>query len=229
MQKSLEDLRELARLMQSSRTAQPRTRQFLSGSAGLQKYLVFRDLGSRFDDLDAVELRPFSESACRELAEELLYGAGHVPEPSAVARLAELGGPVPYFVHLLTDAVLAEVGSGLLSKEMVERAYRERVLGPWGNASFRAFRLGGQPYPEELRRTATDLLRMIAREADGAAEPELRKRFERESAKAVPFESLLACLQEDFDLVDEDGRWRMRCGPLRDRWALEEAWLTEGA
>jgi hypothetical protein len=229
MQKGSQDVGELARLMQESRKAPSGNRQLLSGSAGLAKYLAFNNLGPRFDDLEAVELSPFSAPECRVLAEELLYGAGIVPDPRVVAKLAELGGPVPYFIHLLTDAVLMDVHVGVLSAESVERAYRERVLGPWANASFKAFSLASQSYPEDLRRVAMDLLRMMARTAEGAPEFELRRRFEQENAKTVCFESLLACLQEDFDLVDEDSCWRMRCRPLRDRWALAEAWLTEGS
>lgn len=229
MQNDEPGMRELARLLKASRQASPGTRQLVSGSAGLAKYILFHDLRTGFDDLEPIELLPFSEVACRELAEELLYGAGVAPTPAAIARLAELGGPVPYFIHLLTDAVLVDHRLGPLSPEQVDVAYRERVLGPWANASFRAFRLGSQPYPHGLRRVATDLLRMIAREADGAPLPALNQRFAREASDEVAFESLLACLQEDFDLVEGHDRMRMRCRPLRDRWALEEGWLTEGA
>ena len=70
---------------------------------------------------------------------------------------------------------------------------------------------------------------MIAREADGAPLSALSQRFDQEGAGDVAFDSLLACLQEDFDLVEEADRMRMRCRPLRDRWALQEGWLTEGA
>ncbi|OPZ02508.1 MAG: hypothetical protein BWZ09_02542 [Alphaproteobacteria bacterium ADurb.BinA305] len=76
---------------------------------------------------------------------------------------------------------------------------------------------------------ATDLLRLIAREADGATLDSLRKRFEQEPEREIALDSLLACLQEDFDLVQDRDRLRMRCRPLRDRWALQEGWLTEGA
>ncbi|GEM_PF-5524892 len=229
MQEDEQGLRQLARMLQASRRASPATRQILSGSAGLAKYILFHGLESSFDDLHPVELPPFSEARCRELAEELLYGAGVSPMPDAVTRLAELGGPVPYFIHLLADAVVLDHRSGPLAQEQVDLAYRERVLGPWANASFRAFSLGHQPYPHGLRRVATDLLRLIAREADGATLDSLRKRFEQEPEREIALDSLLACLQEDFDLVQDRDRLRMRCRPLRDRWALQEGWLTEGA
>jgi hypothetical protein len=142
--------------------------------------------------------------------------------------LAVLGEPIPYFVHALAGAIVDESQNDTVSPEIVDRAYSRRILGDRGSHLFRIYRMGDQSYPRSLLRASEALLREMARSPEGAAESELRKVFEKRTrADASAFEPLIACLQEDFDLVPEDDRWRMRSKVLRDRWALGERWLTE--
>lgn len=225
-----EDARQLAELLAHARRSSPQARQVFAGSAGLTSYLHFHGLGLAFADLAPLDLLPLDSADARVLAEELLYGQNLAPSPAAVGRMLEaLGEPIPYFVHALADAVAHESGGGAISPDLVDRAYTRRLLGDWGSRLFGIYRLGDQPYPSSLLRPAALILNTIARTPQGAAESDLRGLFAKRARKedSDRFEPLLACLQEDFDLVSEDGRWRMRNKVLRERWALRERWLTE--
>ena len=165
------------------------------------------------------------------LVEELLYGEGLTPSPEVVeAILSSVGEPIPYFVHALADAVKDETpGREPILLEAVDRAYAQRLLGDRGNNLFRLYKIKDRAYPEALRRAAAALLSEAARFPAGAEVATLRRAFTSHvpTEEASQFEPLLACLQEDYDLVLTDGRWRMRGKVLRDRWALGEPWLTE--
>ena len=228
VQQRPDEAKEVAQLLAVARHTDPRTPQVLAGSEGLSSYIAFHDLGQHFEDLKMLVLPPLPRKEGLVLAEELLYGAGHPPSAAAVeAVLAEVGEVVPYFVHVLVDAVCAVHAPGEpLERELVERVYADRVLGPWGNFMFRVYRLGSQPYPSNMRPVAARLLQLIARKAEGSPLAELEAATDLDPKD---LEALLPCLAEDYDLVERDGRWRMRSKVLRERWALAEAWLTTEA
>jgi hypothetical protein len=177
-----------------------------------------------------VEVGPLGPAEGRVLAEELLYGEGLTPSAALLdVILEETGVSIPYFLHVLVDAILAEAYEpGPLAPEAARSAYRDRVLGPWATHAFKVFRLGAQSYPPPYGQAAGRLLRLLAYDAGGLSLPELQADYaEVSGAEAGRFDALLACLQEDFDLEEVGGRWRFRSKVLRDRWALSEAWLTE--
>jgi hypothetical protein len=200
----------------------------LAGSAGLSAYVHFHDLATHFQDLRGLDLPPLEAGTAGDLAEELLYGAGLLPFPEAPARvLAHVGEPVPYFLHAVINAVVEEAAGGdEVSPELVDRAYFERVLGTPGNELFKVYNLRARPYPADVLPGASRLLEALARNPQGVAAAELRRGFASSGSPDSSFDSLLSCLQEDFDLVEREGRWVMRCKVLRDRWMLGEPWLT---
>jgi hypothetical protein len=226
-----EEARQLIDLLARSRRSDQPTRQIFAGSAGLSSYIRFHKLGSAFEDLVAVDLPPLDTTGAAMLAEELLYTEGLTPCPEVVDKILEMvGDPIPYFVHALAGALAEEAPSREpISPEMVNLAYSRRILGDRGQTIFRIYRLSDQPYPAPLRRAAAGMLREIVRSPLGAEKTALRQIFTEstEPGEVEQFESLLSCLQEDYDLVPSDGRWRMRGKVMRDRWSLAEAWLTE--
>lgn len=221
---------QLMDLLARARRSSSPLRQVFAGSAGLSSYLHFHGLGPAIDDLKPLDLLPLARTDAAVLAEELLYGENLAPSPAAVDRMLHvLGEPIPYFVHALAGAIVDESQDDTVSPETVDRAYSRRILGDRGSHLFRIYRIGDQSYPRPLLRASEILLREMARSPEGAAASDLLTIVEKRTPgeAAGSFEPLLACLQEDFDLVFEEGRWRMRCKVLRDRWALRERWLTE--
>ncbi len=225
-----QEARQLLELLAHSRRGPAPTRQVFAGSAGLSNYIRFFDLAPSLEGLTPLDVLPLSQADGAILAEELLYGAELTPSPQAVSRMLEVvGEPIPYFLHALAGAVVEEnPHRSLVTPDMVDRAYSQRILGDRGNNFFRIYRIGDQPYPVPLRRAAARLLTEIARAPEGSAEETLKKTFLRVArGEQERFEPLLACLQEDFDLILQGGRWRIRSKVLRERWALGETWLTE--
>jgi len=222
-----DEARSVAGMLQHCRTSGLVT-QVLCGSTGLSRWVLFHDLGEQFDDLETLELPPLGEDEGVVLAEELLYGAELAFAPETVEAMArELGEMVPYFVHLLADALRADLGpGGVAGPDQVRATYTQRLLGPWANFSFRLYRLGAQPYPVDLLPAARRILRRVTATAEGVSQSDLLDELSSAGVDSVRLRSLLACLQEDYDLVERDGSWVMRCKPLRDRWALAESWLT---
>ena len=77
---------------------------------------------------------------------------------------------------------------------------------------------------------ASKILRRLARAERPTPESELHGLFVKESAGQTEyrFEELMTCLEEDYDLVKENGGWSFRSKTLKERWRLSEPWLTEG-
>lgn len=213
----------LALLAQLQQARQQGLRVVLCGSAGLSSYIHFEKLDALFSDLIPLDLPPLAPEEGRIWAEELLYGNHLQPSPAVIDAIdATVGEPVPYFVSMLIDAIHAEVHGSPPTPAAVQRAYKRRLLGQLGNHVFRLYQLRSQPYPAELRPLAARLLRLLACTPDGVERALLDAEADR------PIDALLTCLEEDYDLIREGTRWKMRSKVLRDRWALREGWLTEG-
>lgn len=223
-----DEARALSDLLASSRRSGSPTRQVFAGSTGLSSYMHFHNLGESFADLVPLDLPPLTRPEAFMLAEELLYGAHQIPSPEAVERILDtLGEPIPYFLHSVVSAVLEESpGHTHVTLEEIDRAYTERVLGTSGNEMFKLYSLRNRPYPPPLRRVASRILRELAQRPEGIETDELRRLSTSDATDQNQFQSLLSCLEEDYDLVKKKGRWVMRSKVLRDRWILREPWLT---
>ncbi len=202
----------------------------VAGSSGLSTYIEFYGLKDYFNDLVAVDVPPIRSDEARFLAEELFYSMGKRPTQSIVNRLVELTGQddtIPYFVHALVHVTAEEVGPQRdITVADVESAYLDRLLGPAGNIFFRDFILRERAYPPEYRAAASKVLHRLTRSFPAAIT------YEELQSTCLPdgdLRKLLTCLQEDYDLVDDSGAWRMRSRVLADRWRVGEPWLTLGA
>jgi hypothetical protein len=223
LERSQDETRRVLEILRRARRGSPALRQVVAGSAGLTAYACFHGLGDLLDDLAPVPVNPLDVPHAKALAEELIYGAGLRPSPAmAAAVIADVGLPVPYFIQALCDAARVQAGAATTVEEAtVHAAYRERVLGPVGNHLFRVYRLDNQPYPDHLRGAAARILTAVARSAGGATRAALAAAFSAECPDAVAqFDSLLACLSEDYDLEQAGSRWRFRSKALRERWLL---------
>ena len=215
-------LRVILELLKEHRYASPPLHVALAGSAGLSAYLNFHGMQSLLGDLIPVDLKPLERGQASVLAEELFYGSGFKPSSDAAhAVLDEIGIPVPYFVHVLCDAAREQAGTAtVVTADVVRTAYRDRILGALGNYVFKVYRLDQQSYPEALARPAGRILRALAEKPNGVAESKLRKLFREAGRTEDEFDSLMACLSEDYDVEKRSTSWRMRSKVLRDRWLL---------
>jgi hypothetical protein len=226
--KHREDMEMISEILAASRRSENPVRQVLAGSAGLNVFLNFYELKEQFKDLKDVALGPLEREWAMVLAEELLYGAHHIPTAEVVDEiLTQVGAPVPFFIHELVHVICERVDEEV-TVEAVRQAYRDGLLGSRGRDTFKAYKLVGQGYPEDLVKPAAFLLRELARVPDGLSKDHLQKLYVKAGAEASKFPLLLSCLQEDYDLVKQDGNWLIRSKVLRDRWSLEEPWMTTG-
>lgn len=201
----------------------------VAGSSGLSTYIQFYGLQARFDDLLAVDVPPIAAGEARLLAEEIFYAMGKSPTRGVVERIVELTGQddtIPYFVHALVHVTAEEAGPhAAVTEAHVESAYLDRLLGPSGNIFFRDFILRERAYPAEYHAGASKVLqRLTGSFPDPVAFDELK-------SSCLPdgdLRKLMTCLQEDYDLVEQAGAWRMRSRLLADRWRVGEPWLTLG-
>lgn len=225
---SQEELAAFCRLLQEHRL---NSRQIIAGSTGLTSLIRFNKLESYFSPLQPIDLRPLPENYAQELAEELFYGINLIPSPLLIEQLLNcVGRPtVPYFIHVLVDKIRLISRSQILPlPENIQRCYEDHVLGQGGIDTFREYELSQQPYPKELQKAAQAMLQTIASKGEqGVSESELKNIFEAKTDRHIDFECLLACLEEDYDLIQQDNQWSMRCKVLRDRWNLQEPWLTQ--
>ena len=168
-----ESFLELTKEMRT-RATQP-SRWVVSGSAGLSAYIAYFELTDFLDDLVPIDLQPFSKDDASMLSEELFYGSGLTPNPDVIKQiLSYIDPPIPYFLHALIHEIIYVLGDRTAPMvEDVDIAYKTRLLGSIGNIYFRDFILRQQIYPKDLRRAASAILRMLAKELDGCGIDEL--------------------------------------------------------
>lgn len=198
----------------------------LCGSEGLNAWIIRHGLRAEFADIGFMNVPPLTQEDGMGLAEELFYGCDRYPSREVIHEVVRvLGEPVPYFVHALIDGVRAAHAPGSFSDPKdIDGIYQARLLGAHGNHVFRSYQVRSQPYSPNWRRAASRILQEIATEPEGGLDAHLRER----AGLSTPddFDDLMNCLEEDYDLVREDGKSRFRSKVLRDRWALREAWLV---
>jgi uncharacterized protein len=211
--------------------ATPGLAVLVCGSQGLRGFVEWHHL-QPLRALESVAVGPLEPDVAAILVEELFYGEGPSPARDAVAAVLDaVGAPIPYFLHGLVHHSIQEHrnssrGSGApIDRSTVDRAYERRLLDQEGNEFFRAFRLKERGYPDDIRKPAATVLRMLAQSAEAIPLDTLR------AAGNLPedsFELLLAALVEDYDVVQDEGGARFRSKVMRERWARREAWLRGG-
>lgn len=209
--------------LRSARAALP---QVFAGSTGLSAFARLHRLGDLLEDLAATALAPLRPADAGWLLEEMLLADERRPMPDAAAAVLEhIGAPVPYYLHAFADALRTAVPpAGPVTRADVERVYARWLAGSADSNVFAGYRLRNQAYPQKYRRIAQAILDAIAGRPEGAARAELEP-----LARGVPpgtLDALLECVAEDFDLLEEDGRWAFRSKLLRERWAQADQWLT---
>jgi hypothetical protein len=193
----------------------------VAGSAGLSSYMKFRGLDEELKDLEPYDVKPLADNHAHMLVEELFYGAQRRPNPETITRFLEhTGKPVPFFLHSLAHQALEEIKDRrVVSVLDIDRAYNERLLGTAGYDHFKPFRLDDRPYPDELRKAAKTVLSLLSNTREPVPhslieDVVLRKHTNMDGSD---LESLMTCLEEDYDLERSDNGWNIGCKVLADR------------
>jgi len=208
--------------------AQLRTRELdplrmvVSGSTGLTAYIQFEGLEAVLADLVPVDVEPLEQAIAAMLAEELLLCGGLLPREEDIGEfLAHVGQPIPYFLHVLAGVLIDRVAPGsVLTRDEIGNAYDRGLMGIDSAEHFKPFRLEDRPYPVHLRGVARNVLTVLAHAPRPVQTAPLKTLAEEAEAVASPedFVKLLSCLEEDFDLQQEDAGWSMRSKVISDRW-----------
>ena len=188
------------------------TARFLvGGSVNIEP--VLEDLGeiALINDLERLRLDPFPRDVAirfvtEVLAHERVAHAPGVPE----AIVDAVGTGVPFFLQVLISELALEPER--LRVEDVERAYRDRVLGPVNKARFShyATRLRGYGPDEHAARLA-----LAAVSSGPLATAELLARLGGVHEHPA---RVLVRLEGDYYLVRDGERWDFHSRLLRDWW-----------
>lgn len=204
----------------------PRMRQLVAGSVGMAR--VASDLGAthKINDLDQVQVGPFSHDVAADLVRQLLASRGVVTNALVVeAFLQQVETYIPIFIQILASAVASEVRDhgAELTPELVRMCYEERALGPQYRNRFEDYyeRLDRYYTPDEAQ-AAKRLLRELAVAGGPVARTTLQALYQEElgTGDGGRFDLLLSWLHDDFYLEER--------GPIGHREvAFESKWLRD--
>lgn len=205
-------------------------RWVVGGSIGIEHILEVVKTGTKvINDFSSARIGPFTEENGKSYIMELLKNEGQISKIplSMVDKFLELiGAPVPYFIQILVKESLYEMErrkQKVLSSDIINRAYREEVLGPASRTYFEHYftRLKDY-YDENSERVAKRLILEVAREGK-VKKTELFKLFRQISKgelKDETFSYLMTDIENDFyvffDLQDKS--YSFSTNILRDWW-----------
>jgi hypothetical protein len=186
-------------------------RFLLGGSVNIEPLLEELGHSSLINDLQRFQLEPLEPTVAQKLVEEVLITEGCPFEPEVPAAVVQtVGVGVPFFLQVLISELVLERRT--VSVADVQRAYRERVLGPTNRARFSHFgtRLRSYGGDEQAARW------MLAELAQG--ERTTRQLHALVAGEPGQPNKVLARLEGDYYLVRDGDLWRFQSQLLRDWW-----------
>lgn len=205
-------------------------RWLVGGSIGMEHVVEKIGAGVKtINDFAILRVEPFSEKEGREFIKALLKKEGQLKRinKTVVDKLMEtIGPPVPHFIQILIKESLYEMNRRnrkTLSEDIIDKAYRERVLGPTSRTYFQHYysRLR-EYYDREIERIAKRLLLEIAKQGE-VKKSILFKLFNQESKgkyNADDLSHLMTDLENDFYISydNENDSYHFTLKILRDWW-----------
>lgn len=205
-------------------------RWLVGGSIGIEHILQRIDAGTKvINDFHIIRIGPFSMSDGKAYIKALLESEGdikRVPKETVDVIMDMVGAPVPYFLQILIYESLNEMrrkGRKSLSKEIIEKAYREEVLGPASRTYFEHYftRLKDY-YDEDREHTAKRLILEVARRRD-VKKDELFRLFRQTSKGRLTdeaFSHLMTDIENDFYVTYDatSNSYGFTTNILRDWW-----------
>jgi uncharacterized protein len=194
-----------------------------AGSTSLVELCRQVQLSHTINDLQPMSLPPFDTATASALLRGLFEAEG-VPLSRASLRASlELVGPeVPFFLQVLTSAVLAAVRDthARVTPELIRKTYQVVLLSPDSRANMDDFqgRLDRYYLPAE-HDVAIIVLNVLSRRREGMELGALRNEVVGHGADERLLERVLALLRGDFYISeDETGRYRFLNRYLADWW-----------
>jgi hypothetical protein len=204
-----------------------RHRFLVGGSTGLDLILRHLSAPDTLNDFARIYVEPLTRNEAVRLVEDLARSSGlGLPEALVDSLLALLGPPVPYFIHLLFSQLdqLPPHQRQLLTYDVLEATYRERVLGPACKRYFDHYETRLARYGKPVQRAAVAVLGAIAEaplERVGAtALYETYRRARGRDADEREFDELLADLECDWYVVLDPttNEYHFLLSVMRDWW-----------
>lgn len=206
-----------------------KVRFVIGGSIGIEKVLQMTGAGPKsINDLQRIQLGPFSEEAALEFIQLLLKNEAGMEtvSPHVLDKFREtVEVYIPYFIQILVAESIreAEHQKSPLSPEIIEKAYLERVLAAYNRTYFEHYytRLHDYYQPQEEAIAKAFLLEVAKRgEVPKADLWNLYQNLARGAGSEQDFSYLLSDLENDFYIrSDSKGNvYRFATKVLRDWW-----------
>jgi hypothetical protein len=223
MDRDVPEARQLLRQLRFERQRADGPRMVFAGSTSLAELCRQAGLSDTINDLELLVLHPFSREAAADLLRGMFRTEG-VPlqEPALEAILEHVGPEVPFFLQIMTRALLAEARDrrARTTARTVQRAYQDVLLG----AEYRTYlddfrgRLD-RAYLSEERRAAILVLDALAADRHGLPDRALQMQLVAHGVDDRVLDRVLALLQGDFYIAQgEDGAYRFLNRYLADWW-----------
>ena len=196
-------------------------RFLVTGSIGLDSVVRRHKLADTVNDFRTVELPPLGESEALELLSALSSEISlSLPEPSAKHLLARLGNAYPYFVQIFVDELdnaLPQAEKRLVTPELIDQIYRERVVISTGNEYLKHMwtRLK-EALPDREYTAALTILKAIAHSERGFSRTQIEECVRATIPETAPLtedelESILNLLKYDgYFQQDTEAPFRTR-------------------
>jgi hypothetical protein len=220
------------RALRQSPAIMKQVRFLIAGSVGITRVLASLGEIAAVNDFEQVRLRPFSKIVAFDMLDRLAK-TNRLELPQAVkdAVLVCVGTPIPYFLQILYSEILTAhcQDDEPITPELVDRVYRDRVLGVDCKSYFEHYygRLRDYYEPSE-ERAARRILRTVA--SEGSVTPDVGYQIYRdvlgEAATEEDYHAMMTDLESDFYIGFDDGRYRFSCKLLRDWWLRHYGLLT---
>lgn len=191
----------------------------IGGSIGLEGIVRRAGLSGSINDLVPFRLNSWDQSTAVEFLKELASSCGFPLDDESIARILDLlDDPVPYHVQLFFSALREEsrVDPSLVSSELIDRCFEERLSGPSGTAHLDHYEKRLEIALDEREcQMAYDILGLACRGRDGVAFADLED-LRRQGSET--FQSALGDLEADGYLRRDDRRLIFRSNLLRTWW-----------
>ncbi len=144
-----------------------RIRFLLGGSIGIDSMLSQLGATHTLNDVQTIPIEPFHPDTAREFCQAISETEGLNLTPELItAILTTIGAAVPMFLVLLLSEIsnLQRHKGHEITTELIERAYRERVLGPHCRNHFdHYFERLKKYYDSHTRTAAESIIKSLAR------------------------------------------------------------------
>ena len=217
------DAAALLRVLRHQRQRDQPPRMVFAGSTSLPEVCRRAALSDTINDLDLLPLPRFDRQIASELLRRLFASEAVPLDARSLNAILEIVGPeVPFFLQVLTRALLSEVRDtdAAVTPALVKRVYQDVLLGPDYRAYLDDFhgRLDRSYLPGE-RDVATTVLSALSRRREGLEQRALRDELVDHQRDEDLLDRVLLLLEGDFYVSrDGEGRYRFANRYLADWW-----------